>query len=153
MKMKESNLQRFSLSLPLLVPLLVTPLVFLDVRLPGWLRTVVGLVFASGMAGGAPYVVLVALIFWWGRGKSAAQFKRALVLSPILMLPVFVAFLVAFTLITGSFRDEGVGVEDLKMLLLYFLLILGFGYFYVLLVFGIVFVLKRLGVVTPSPAN
>src|SRR5688572_24172798 len=98
--MKESNLHRLFLSLPLLVPLLVTPLMFLDIRLPDWVKTLVGFFFASGMVGGVPYLVLVALLFLWGRGKSSAQFKRALVLSPVLMLPVFFLILVIFSLIT-----------------------------------------------------
>ncbi|MGH9966755.1 MAG: hypothetical protein ACREBG_02815 [Pyrinomonadaceae bacterium] len=150
--MKESKAHKFSLALPLVVPALVTPLVFVDVRLPGWLGTLVAFIFASGIIGGVPYVVLVALLFWWGRGKSDAQFKRALLLSPILMLPLFFVFIVLFQVITVGFLDGAPEVaEVLQDLLLYVSFILGFGYSYVLLVLGTVFVLKRLGVVAPSP--
>jgi hypothetical protein len=151
-EMKESKAHKLSLALPLVLPALVTPLMFVDIRLPGWLETIAAFIFASGMVGGVPYVVLVALLFWWGRRKSEAQFKRSLLLSPILMRPVFFAFLVIFILITQGFRDEAEAVEVLKMLVLYVCFILGFGYSYVLLVLGIMFVLKRLGVVAPSPA-
>lgn len=150
-QMKESKAHKLSLALPLLVPLLVTPLVFVDIRLPKWLGTVVGFIFVSGIVGCAPYLVLVALLFWWGHGKSDAQFKRALLLSPVLMLPVFFAFVIIFSLLSGAFRDEGDPVELVKILLLYFSCILGFGYSYVLLVLVTVSVLKRLGVITPSP--
>jgi hypothetical protein len=151
-EMTESKAHKFSLALPLVVPALVTPLAFVDVRLPGWLETIAAFIFASGIAGGVPYVVLVVLLFSWGRGKSDAQFKRALFLSPVLMLPVFFAFLVTFVLITQGFRDEAEAAEVGKMLLLYVCFILGFGYAYVLLVWGTVFVLKRLGVIAPAPA-
>ena len=151
--MKESKVHALSLSLPLLVPALFAALMYLDPPFPKWLQAFMVYNVASGLVGGIPYLVLVVLLFWWGRGKSSAQFKRALVLSPVLMLPVFFLILVILSLITGSFRDEGAGVEALGMLLLYFLFILGFGYFYVVLVLGIVFVLKRLGVVTSSPTS
>lgn len=151
--MKESKVYALSLSLPLVVPVLFAALMYFDPPFPKWLQTFMVYNVASGLVGGIPYLVLVVLLFWWGRGKSSAQFKRALVLSPILMLPVFFLILVIFSLISGSFRGEGAGVEDLKMLLLYFSFIIGFGYFYVLLVFGIVFLLKRLGVVTSSPTS
>ena len=152
-EMKESKFYAFSLALPLLVPTLLAPLMYFDLRLPKWFQTIVVFTVASGLVGGIPYLVLVALLFWWGCGKSDARFKRALLLSPVLMLPVFFAFLVIFSLITGSFRDQAEAIEELKLLFLYFSFILGFGYFYVLLVFSTVFVLKRLGVVDPSPAN
>jgi hypothetical protein len=150
--MKESKAHKLSLALPLLVPALVTPLVLGNFRLPAWLGTLVAFIGAKGMVGGVPYVALVALLFWWGRGKSGAQFKRALLVSPLLMLPVFFAFLAIFILITQGFRDEANVVEALKMLFLDVSFILGFGYAYVLLVLSTVFVLKRLGVVAASPA-
>jgi hypothetical protein len=150
--MKESRAHKLSLALPLVVPALVTPLALGNFRLPGWLGTLVPYIWVSGMVGGFPYVVLVALLFWWGRGKSDVQFKRALLLSPVLMLPVFFAFLVILSLITQGFRNEVDAEAVLTMLVLYFSFILGFGYAYVLLVFGAVFVFKRMGLITPSPA-
>ena len=104
------------------------------------------------MVGGVPYLALVAILFWWGRGKSDVQFKRALLLSPVLMVPVFFVVLLIFSLFVQGFRDEADAVDVLKMLLLYAFFILGFGYAYVVLVLGAVFVLKRAGLITPSPA-
>jgi hypothetical protein len=151
--MKESKAQRLSLALPLLLPALVAPLVYGEFRLPDWLGTLVAFIFGSGMVGGLPYAVLAALLLWWGWNKSAAQFKRALLLSPILMIPVFLIFLVLFQVSIVGFSDGGAAGEVIPaMLLLYGSFILGFGYAYVLIVLGTVFVLKRLGVVAPSPA-
>ena len=150
--MKESKVYAVALSLPLVVPALLAALLYFDLRPPNWSKTLIVFTILSGLVGGIPYLVLVGLLFWWGRGKSDAQFKRALLLSPILMLPVFLAFLVIFSLVSGSFRDEADAVEVLKGVVLYFSCIIGFGYAYVLLVFGTVFVLKRLGLVAPSPA-
>lgn len=153
-EMKESTAHKLSLVLPLLLPALVTPLVYGQFRLPDWLETLVAFIFASGMAGGVPYVVLVALLVWWGRGKSPAQFKRALLLSPILMIPVFLVISVLFQIIIVGSSDGAPGVgEVFPFALLYVTFILGFGYAYVLIMLGTVFVLKRLGVVAASPPS
>jgi hypothetical protein len=90
--MKESQAHKLSLALPLVVPSLVAPLVLGNFSLPAWLSTLVSFIWVSGMVGGVPYLVLVALLFWWGRGKSEVQFRRAFA-SPVLMFPVFFAFL------------------------------------------------------------
>jgi len=152
MRVKESKAYKLSLALPLVLPLLVTPVVLGNFLLPAWLKMLVGFIWVSGMVGGVPYVVLVGLLFWWGRAKSDVQFKRALLLSPVLMLPIFFAFLVLFILIVHEPGDELHLQAGLKMLLVYFSFILAFGYVYVLLVLSTVFVLKRLGVVVASPA-
>ena len=149
--MKESKAYKFSLALPLVVPVLTALLLSLNFRLPVWLTQLAMITIFSGFVGGIPYVVLVALLFWWGQAKSDTQFKQALVLSPILMLPLFLLFMLLLSLTLGP-NNPFEGTEAGKQLILYFSFILGFGYAYVLLVFSAVFVLKRLGVVVPSPA-
>ena len=153
MEIKESKALKSSLALPILVPALLAHLIALDLGFPQRLLVLVLFIVYSGLIGGIPYVVLVALILGWVRGKSDTQFKRALVLSPILMLPVFFLCLALFNLITLGFLSDAFKVKDVREQMLFYLwFILGFGYSYVLLVFGAVFVLKRLSVVTPSPA-
>jgi hypothetical protein len=150
--MKESRVYRFSLLLPLVVPALIAPLLFAGFRLPEWLGAIVLFTAYSGFIGGVPYLVLVALLFWWARGKSEAQFKYALVFSPLLMLPLFLVFMLAVSLLTVG-TESGVS-ELVSGLLFYVPFILGFGYFYVLLVFGTVFILKRTGVLARhAPSN
>jgi hypothetical protein len=151
-EMKESKAQKLSLALPLMAPALLALLLFVNFPFPEWLRPFVELIVYSGLVGGIPYAVLVALLFWWGHRKSDTQFRRALILSPILMLPLFFMFIVTVGLIVGFHDDAAEVAVVLKELLLYVSFILGFGYSYVVLVLGTVFVLKRLGVVSPSPA-
>ncbi|MCM3869835.1 MAG: hypothetical protein ND895_03910 [Pyrinomonadaceae bacterium] len=152
--MKESRLYRFSLVLPLVVPAVVAPLLFVDFPLPEWLVLAVLYTTYSGVIGGIPYLALVGLLFWWARGKSNTQFRRTLSLLPIFMLPMFAVFLVLSLLGEAWLRPESAlpAAEILRMLLTFVPFILGFGYLYVLLVFATVFVLRRLGVLSPSHA-
>src|SRR5688572_19525720 len=86
--MKESRFYRFSLLLPLAVPAVIAPLLFVDFHLPEWLVWAALYTTYSGLIGVVPYLALVGLLFWWARGKSDTQFRRALILLPIFMLPV-----------------------------------------------------------------
>lgn len=153
-EMKESRFHRFSLVLPLAVPAVIAPLLFVDFHLPEWLAWAVLYITYSGIIGGVPYLALVGLLFWWARGKSDIQFRGALLLLPIFMLPVFVVFIVLAFLGEAWLRPESaLSVSDvLRMLLTLVPFILGFGYFYVLLVYGTARVLKRRGVLVPSRA-
>ena len=152
--MKESRFYRFSLFLPLVLPALIAPLLFLDFRLPEWIAWLILVVTFSGVIGGVPYLVLVGLLFWWARRKSDIQFRRALVLLPTMMIPVFAIFVVLGLLVEAWLRPDSAlpAVEILRMLLTFMPFILGFGYSYVLLVFGTAKVLKRRGVLVPSHA-
>ncbi|HKZ79308.1 MAG TPA: hypothetical protein VJ124_13595 [Pyrinomonadaceae bacterium] len=152
--MKESRFYRLSLVLPLAVPVLIAPLLVLDFQLPEWLGWVVLVTVYSGIIGGLPYLVLVGLLFWWGRRKSDTQFRRALIFSPIFMLAVFAMLLVLATSCEGWLRPEDAlpASEVLRMLLSCVPFILGFGYFYVLVVFEAAFVLRRRGALMPLRA-
>ena len=153
--MKESRFYRFSLVLPLAVPALIAPLLFVGAHLPEWLVWAALYTMYSGIIGGVPYLALVGLLFWWARGKSDTQFRGALILLPIFMLPVFAVLLVLGLLGEAWLRPESaISVSDVPVMLLSVVpFILGFGYFYVLLVFGTVLVLKRMGVLAPSYAG
>jgi len=146
-EMKESKFYRLSLVLPLVVPAIVAPLLFVDFPFPEWLVWAVLYTTYSGAIGGFPYLALVGLLFWWARGRSDTQFRRTLSLLPIFMLPVFAVFLVLALLGEAWLRPESAlpPGEILRMLLTMVPFILGFGYFYVLLVFGMAFLLKRRG--------
>jgi hypothetical protein len=153
-QMKESKFYRLSLALPLAVPLLVAPLGFLHSRLPLWLIVVLVYTEFSGIIGGVPYLILIAVLLWWSRRKSDAQFKRALALSPVLMLPL-VGAMVALAL-SGEAWFKPENALPLSDGILMFLglvpFILGFGYLYVVLVFSSASILKRRGLLVPSNA-
>ena len=153
-EMKESRFYRFSLWLPIITPALFAPFFLVDAHSAESLQWVVVFITFSGVIGGIPYVALVGLFLWWARGKSDNQFRRALLLLPFLMLPVFDVFVILITFglwMRGA--EAAVLTSDLPMILLSFIpFILGFGYCYVLIVFGTAFVLKRMGILEPLPA-
>ena len=152
--MKESRFYRFSLVLPLAVPALIAPLLFVDAQLPEWLVWAALYTMYSGIIGGVPYLALVGLLFWWARRKSETQFKRALILLPIFMVPVLAVLLGLGLLGEAWLRPENaLPMSDALVMLLGLVpFILGFGYFYVLLVFGTARLLKRRGVLVASHA-
>ena len=152
--MKESKFYKFSLVLPLAVPALMTPLLFVTVQLPKWLVILVVYTTFSGIIGGIPYLILVGLLFWWARGKSDPQFKRALIFLPIFMVPLVVLLFGLCLLVEAWLKPENALPVSGALLILGILVpfILGFGYFYLLLVFGTARVLTRQGVLVPSHA-
>lgn len=145
--MKEFRAYKFSLLLPLIFPAMIAPLMFVNLQFPEWLGAVLLFTAYSGVIGGVPYLVLVTLLLRWARGKSESQFRRALVVSPILMLPLFWMFIAIVGLL--RFGTELGMPEIVEGLLFYVPFILGFGYGYVVLVFGVVFILKRIGMIIP----
>jgi|GEM_PF-1837366 len=152
--MRETRFFKFSLLLPLAVPAITAPLLFVDFHLPEWLGWVALYTTYSGLIGGIPYLVSVGLLFWWARGKSDTQFKRALTLLPVLMLPVF-AVLLSFGLLVEAWlrKENALPVSDALVMLLFFVpFLLGFGYFYVLLVFATARILRRRGSLLPARA-
>ena len=152
--MKESRFYRFSLLLPLAIPAVIAPLLFVESHLPEWLEWAALYTTYSGLIGGLPYLALVGLLFWWARGKTDTQFRRALILLPVFMLPV-VAVLLGLGLLGEAWLrpESALPVSDALVMLLGLVpFILGFGYFYVLLVFGTARALKRWGVLASSRA-
>jgi hypothetical protein len=140
---------KLSLALPLVVPALLAPLSLVDNQLPKWLRMMLGFTVYSGLIGGLPYLVVIALLLFWARGKGEAQIRRGLVLSPLLMLPVCLVFIVVIGLVRSG-RDLTAS-EFYDAVALFAPFILGFGYTYVVLVLGVVWLLRRRGVLISSP--
>ena len=153
-QMKEAKFYRLSLALPLAVPLLFAPLTFLAGRLPEWLVWVAIYTIYSGIIGGVPYLIMIGVLLWWAHGKSDAQFKRALALSPLLMAGLVVVMVILALLAEAWIKPEdALSVSDVLLMLLGLVpFVLGFGYFYVVLVFSTASILKRRGMLVPSNA-
>jgi hypothetical protein len=130
---------RWSLAMPLVLPLLVLPL--------GLARNEVGglgfLLLMSLVFGGVPYLVFAALLLWWSRGKSEAQLRRAGLLAPVLMLPVYWLCLILDTAITRQIVRDPADLGNLMFTLSLF--ILTFGYAYVILAMAMLALFTRLG--------
>ena len=147
--MQELKAYKLSLLLPLVLSAACAPFLSVDLRLPEWCGTVILFTAYSGLIGGVPYLMLVVLLLFWARGRTEKQFRRALILAPVLMLPIFSLFIV----IVALFLDwESVGWETANGLLFYVPFVLGYGYAYVVLVLCTIFLLKRLGAIVPSRA-
>jgi hypothetical protein len=117
---------------------------------PEWVGAILLFTVYSGIIGAIPYLALVALLLWWAWGKSEQQVRRGLILSPIMMLPIFWLCLGVACLVP---RETGPkGPEFLEGVLFYTPFILGFGYGYVLLTLGAVFVLKHVWMIAKSEA-
>ena len=149
--MRERRFYNLALLLPLVVSAACLGFLSVGFRLPQWLLEVIGLTAYSGLVAGIPYVVLIVLLLVWGRGRTDKQFRWALILSPILMLPIFALFIVVFVLIVDR---QSLGRETLPGLLFYVPFILGYGYAYVALALTGLFIFRRLGVISnATPYN
>jgi len=147
--MRVLKVYKLSLLLPLVVSGLLVPLFYVDLHVPEWLRTAIYTTAFSGLVGGIPYLVLVALLLLWGRGKTEKQFRRALILSPILLLPIFLLFILMFALIVDR---QSLGWQSVDGIFFYVPWILSFGYGYVLVGLTGIFILRRLSVISTSDA-
>jgi hypothetical protein len=138
---------KLSLLLPLIVPALLAPVLpilsGLGIPFPEWLAGAVYFTVYSGIIGGIPYLVLVALLLLWARGKSEAQFRRGLVLSPLLMLPIVCVLIETVSLL--RFGLDSTLSELGEVIVFYTPFVLGFGYAYVCIVLSSVWALRRAG--------
>lgn len=148
--MRIAKAYKLSLMLPLLIPALLYPLLISHASVPEWLGTIVLYTVMSGFVGGIPYVILVVLLLWWMRGKTDPQIRLALLLSPLLMLPIFCLYVAVVMLI--RFGASSAFFEFRQASISYSPFVLVFGYTYVILVFTAMFVFRRLGAVSPSDA-
>ena len=116
------------------------------ITVPEWLGALVLYTAYSGFIGFIPYGIVCLLLLRWALDKSVRQFKCALLLSPVLMLPLFLIFI----LIISFFRFGIESTSDYREVLLFYSpFVLGFGYGYVGLVLGAVFLFRRVGVILP----
>ncbi|MDQ3818026.1 MAG: hypothetical protein M3362_10070 [Acidobacteriota bacterium] len=117
-----------SFLLPLIVPLPVMLVASSGFR--GW-GAVALVLEGSLLIGGIPYILFLAGLFFWARGKNFRALQRVTYIAPLLFIPVFVYCALALIpiqiLTVGEVRVEGRSVFSLCV----FILIL--GYFYVLL--------------------
>ncbi len=144
--MRAANYFRLSLAAPLLVPVLAVALDFAwsgFTHVTGWTFI---LVF-SLLIGGVPYIVFVAAVLLWSRGKSARAIYRLSFVSPPLFAAVFVTLWIPVTLIAES----GPYAFDAALTSggYYALFCLGLGYIYVAFVHVAYAVLRRLGKAEP----
>jgi hypothetical protein len=84
-----SKLYKWSLALPVLVPVALLPLARSWRTAPGPVEWVLQVLVLSFVYGGVPYLVLVCALVWWMRGKGEREIRLALRLAPLLMLPIF----------------------------------------------------------------
>jgi hypothetical protein len=147
--MRELKFYKLLLLLPLVVSVALIPLFDVDLHLPEWLQTVIYTTAASGLVGGIPYLVLVALLLLWGRGKNEKEFRRALMLSPVLMIPIYILFSLSLGILfeRERFGSQSVGWDTVLTLSFFALFILGYGYAYVAIGLAALFVLRRFGLI------
>ena len=84
---------KLSLILPLLIPVLLSPLLFINIKLPEWLGTIIFLTVYSGVIGVVPYILLTFLLLRVMKNKEESNIKRILLLSPIILLPILLVFI------------------------------------------------------------
>ncbi len=132
--MTSKRLFQYSLALPLIPPFLVLPLWFVRESINETSALIFMIIGFSGIVGGLPYLILAATLLLWMRDKDLAAIKRALLLSPLLMLPIFAVCLGMYIVL---FERHPSLNEYVVGLCLYGAFVLIFGYFYVGLAFGL----------------
>jgi hypothetical protein len=144
------KIYKYSLFLPFIIPAILAP-AFFGLRSMG---ETVGIVFLSiiysGLIGGIPYLILVVALFWWMRDKSEGEIRRALKISPLLMMGIFLVVYTLFdaiaqlnSLVNNRITAHDILTEFLVGAVFFSIFILIFGYSYVLLVFAIVGMLRK----------
>ena len=139
--MNVTRAYKLSLLLPILVPALFAPALLFIRSLTEGAATVLMVIITSVVYGGVPYLILVVLLLRWMRGKSEAQIRRALMLSPLLMLIIFQAVAGVWVACFSEARPRINQFMGSLLVLTPFVLL--FGYAYVGAAFGLIRVLKR----------
>lgn len=132
---------KLSLLLPIIVPILFAPALFFIRSLGESGATVLMTIIFSLVYGGIPYLILVGILLFWMRGKDETQIRRALLLSPLLMLVIFQVFAGLWI----AFFSEGTGKinQFVGSLVLLSPFVLLFGYIYVGIAFGVIELWKK----------
>jgi hypothetical protein len=149
LKINARTFYKLSLLLPVFCSAVGYPFLFVGTSLPRWLRQALGLAALSGVVAAIPYMVLVVLLLLWARSRTEKQFLYALLVSPILMLPLFSLYLLAIALILDR---QSLGWQTFDDLVFYVPWVVGIGYGYVLLALICRFIFRRLGVISSSNA-
>ena len=134
-----ANIYQFSLLLPLAIPILFAPALYLAVPSVGeTLGLVVLIIVFSGIIGGLPYVILAAGLAFWMRNKNEKQIRGVLALSPLFMIALLAIALSILRFVPSDSWDvlhSISGFFGMLGVLSFFTVV--FGYVYVLIVFGI----------------
>lgn len=139
---------RLSLLLPLLLPALFSP--FLQPGAPPLLALIAIVLLSSMVYGGLPYVLLAAGTLWWSLGKDEEQVIGALVLAPLLMVPLVTLQTVVLYLtpVSHGSPEAGFGgtlLMALQAALYFSCWTVGLGYLYVALAWTLGRFFLRLG--------
>ena len=153
-KLQSIRAYKLSLAFPIVMPV---PLVILTALVKGFLTSIgyepigenlvflgIASVWASIIAF-IPYVALVTFLVLWMKWKTEKQVRWILVFSPLLFVPIFLAFATLFyTLKAGTTPT----LKNLVASIVGFVpLLLGFGYFYVTISFATIYLLRKIGIV------
>jgi len=126
--------------LPLLVPLILSPLFFYLNHLSEFAATALMIFLYSGYIGGIPYIVLAAGMLWWMRGKDDEACRVILIASPLVMVVVLMFFsmiLMAFT--AQSFNHWLSGNSFVLLIFGGFSLLFGYSYVGIAILLGYLF--------------
>ena len=139
--MNVTRAYKLSLLLPIIVPALFAPALFFIRSLTEGAATVLMVIMTSVIYGGIPYLILVGLLLRWMRGRNEAQIRRALILSPLLMLVIFQVVAGVWVAFFSEARPRINQFMGSLIVLTPFVLL--FGYAYVGVAFGLIGVWKR----------
>ena len=135
--MAPSRIYRFSIWLPLIVPvsvMLIWNVLITGLGMPkpsGVWDVALEVLAYSGIYGGPPYILLAAWATWWMRGRSERDIRRVMFLAPLLMVAVFGATCLVMGVVADRMRVwlsvAGLGIS----------IIIPLGYAYVALAIGL----------------
>lgn len=141
---------QLSLALPIIFPLLAVAPVYLGKPfLPEILFSFFTIIFVSGFFGGLPYLIVVAGLLLWAPDHSTISFRKAILLTPLLLILIHVVLLLVL-IIWQLFKREPSDSEinfALGLMAIFAGCDLLFGYIYILLVFGGIRILQNVGYV------
>jgi hypothetical protein len=100
-------------------------------------------VLYSGYVGGLPYILLAIPLYLWMRDKSEREIRKALLLSPVLML---IPLGICYAIYQFGFDPAVTFSDTIKMFTAFFIFFsictLAFGYFYVGIALSLAFLLS-----------
>jgi amino acid transporter len=149
--MTEQQALKYSLVLPLIGPTICYLLGWFIDNPIEYLGGIYFVLYMSGVMGCIPYIFLCVGILWWARNRSLKQLKKALLLSPWLLMPLVPVYLVildvigreAYTPFWQAVVNQTSYWFNYSRLLGTGCLCLVFGYIYIYLAFAIVRFLKE----------
>lgn len=131
--MDEKRIYKFSLLLPVVVPILC--LVLMTVAsdfIPESLTSLLFVTVFSLVFGGLPYAVVAILLFIWMWDEEPRRIRIALLLSPIVMIAVFFLLAFVYTFVSGEYSFSTLTYNNVVYPVMFYSgFILAYGYFYV----------------------